>query len=100
MLTAQSSICFREERLKFWSDPDKEVKLAKDTGVTVFRMGVDWSRIMPVEPTKGIKEAVSQENILLVEKASLPIMIHHSIHIMCQCIFFCFAFFSKTLFFY
>jgi len=62
--TAQSSICFREDRLKFWSDPDKEVKLAKDTGVTVFRMGVDWSRIMPVEPTKGIKEAVSQENIM------------------------------------
>lgn len=51
---------FREDRLKFWSDPDKEVKLAKETGVTVFRMGIDWSRIMPKEPTEGIKEAVSQ----------------------------------------
>lgn len=39
------------------------MKLAKDTGVTVFRMGVDWCRIMPKEPTNGIKEAVSQEKI-------------------------------------
>ncbi|KAJ4866009.1 hypothetical protein Rs2_52473 [Raphanus sativus] len=50
-----------EDRLKFWSDPDKEVKLAKETGVTVFRMGIDWSRIMPKEPTEGIKEAVDYE---------------------------------------
>ncbi|KAG2241605.1 hypothetical protein Bca52824_096412 [Brassica carinata] len=48
-----------EARLKFWSDPDQEVKLAKDTGVTVFRMGIDWCRIMPKEPTNGIKEAQS-----------------------------------------
>ncbi|CAF1937231.1 unnamed protein product [Brassica napus] len=52
-----------EVRLKFWSDPDQEVKLAKDTGVTVFRMGVDWCRIMPKEPTKGIEEAVDYEAI-------------------------------------
>ncbi|XP_013622328.1 PREDICTED: beta-glucosidase-like SFR2, chloroplastic [Brassica oleracea var. oleracea] len=50
-----------EDRLKFWSDPDKEVKLAKETGVTVFRMGIDWSRIMPKEPTEGIKKAVDYE---------------------------------------
>ncbi|CDY34948.1 BnaA01g32790D [Brassica napus] len=50
-----------EDRLMFWSDPDKEVKLAKETGVTVFRMGIDWSRIMPKEPTEGIKEAVDYE---------------------------------------
>lgn len=28
-----------EERLRFWSDPDIELKLAKNTGVQVFRMG-------------------------------------------------------------
>ncbi|KAL0691636.1 hypothetical protein Bca4012_091315 [Brassica carinata] len=50
-----------EDRLKFWSDPDKEVKLAKETGVTVFRMGIDWSRIMPKEPTEGIRKAVDYE---------------------------------------
>lgn len=48
-----------EERLRFWSDPDTELKLAKDTGVTVFRMGVDWTRIMPREPTGDLKESVN-----------------------------------------
>ncbi|KAL9237494.1 hypothetical protein vseg_012033 [Gypsophila vaccaria] len=48
-----------EERLRFWSDPDTELKLAKNTGVTVFRMGVDWSRIMPKEPVGELKEAVN-----------------------------------------
>lgn len=52
-------ICIRKERLRFWSDPDTELKLAKNTGVTVFRMGVDWSRIMPKEPTGELSEAVS-----------------------------------------
>ncbi|KAK6913649.1 Glycoside hydrolase family 1 [Dillenia turbinata] len=48
-----------EERLRFWSDPDIELKLAKDTGVRVFRMGVDWTRIMPKEPANGLKESVN-----------------------------------------
>ncbi|XP_059631981.1 beta-glucosidase-like SFR2, chloroplastic [Cornus florida] len=48
-----------EERLKFWSDPDTELKLAKGTGVRVFRMGIDWTRIMPKEPVDGLKEAVN-----------------------------------------
>ncbi|KAI3469249.1 hypothetical protein Pfo_025912 [Paulownia fortunei] len=42
-----------EERLRFWSDPDTELNLAKDTGVQVFRMGIDWTRIMPEEPVNG-----------------------------------------------
>ncbi|EEF43139.1 hydrolase, hydrolyzing O-glycosyl compounds, putative [Ricinus communis] len=48
-----------EERLKFWSDPDTELKLAKDTGISVFRMGIDWTRIMPEEPVNGLKETVN-----------------------------------------
>ncbi|KVH87909.1 Glycoside hydrolase, catalytic domain-containing protein [Cynara cardunculus var. scolymus] len=47
----------QEERLRFWSDPDTELKLAKDTGVKVFRMGIDWTRIMPIEPLNGLKES-------------------------------------------
>jgi beta-glucosidase/6-phospho-beta-glucosidase/beta-galactosidase len=50
---------FRQERLKFWSDPDTELKLAKETGITVFRMGVDWTRIMPKEPTEDFNSSVS-----------------------------------------
>ncbi|OMO54135.1 Glycoside hydrolase, family 1 [Corchorus capsularis] len=48
-----------EERLRFWSDPDTELKLAKDTGISIFRMGIDWSRIMPQEPVNGLKDAVN-----------------------------------------
>lgn len=52
-------IFFREERLRFWSEPETELKLAKDTGVTVYRMGIDWTRIIPQEPVNGIREIVS-----------------------------------------
>nr|QJC44977.1 beta glucosidase 14 [Stevia rebaudiana] len=48
-----------EERLRFWSDPDTELKLASDTGVKVFRMGIDWTRIMPKEPVNGLKESIN-----------------------------------------
>ncbi|CAH9114971.1 unnamed protein product [Cuscuta epithymum] len=48
-----------EERLRFWSDPDTELKLAKDTGVQLFRMGIDWSRVMPKEPTDDLQEHVN-----------------------------------------
>ncbi|XP_010914646.1 beta-glucosidase-like SFR2, chloroplastic isoform X4 [Elaeis guineensis] len=48
-----------QERLRFWSDPDTELKLAKDTGVSVFRMGIDWARIMRKEPVKGLKDSVN-----------------------------------------
>lgn len=48
-----------EERLRFWSDPDPELKLAKNTGVRVFRMGIDWTRIMPKEPLNDSNEIVN-----------------------------------------
>ncbi|KAF8017748.1 hypothetical protein BT93_H2829 [Corymbia citriodora subsp. variegata] len=48
-----------EERLRFWTDPDTELKLAKDTGISVFRMGIDWTRVMPKEPVNGLKDSVN-----------------------------------------
>lgn len=45
--------------MRFWSDPDTELKLARETGVQVFRMGIDWTRVMPDEPVNGPREAVS-----------------------------------------
>ncbi|KAL4315445.1 hypothetical protein AHAS_Ahas15G0185800 [Arachis hypogaea] len=58
-VTAWHNVPHPEERLRFWSDPDTELKLANDTGISVFRMGVDWSRIMPKEPVNGLKESVN-----------------------------------------
>lgn len=39
-----------EERLRFWSEPEVELDLAAATGVQIFRMGVDWSRLCPLPP--------------------------------------------------
>ncbi|MCO5549360.1 hypothetical protein L7F22_002830 [Adiantum nelumboides] len=47
-----------ELRLKFWSDPDPEIKLAQGTNVQVYRMGIDWTRIMPTEPLEGAERSV------------------------------------------
>ncbi|TVU23405.1 hypothetical protein EJB05_25768, partial [Eragrostis curvula] len=57
------------ERLKFWSDPDTELKLAKETGISVFRMGIDWTRVMPKEPTEDSKssEVISGPGLKLVD---------------------------------
>lgn len=48
-----------EERLRFWTQPDTEIKLAQGTHSKVFRMGVDWSRIMPIEPVDGLENSVN-----------------------------------------
>lgn len=56
----------RQERLKFWSDPDTELKLAKETGISVFRMGIDWTRVMPKEPIEDLKSSVSIMNLLYI----------------------------------
>lgn len=37
-------------RLKFDVEPDVEINLTRDTGVSVFRMGVDWGRLVPQHP--------------------------------------------------
>ncbi|KAL9265674.1 Beta-glucosidase-like SFR2, chloroplastic-like protein, partial [Drosera capensis] len=58
-VAASHNVPHPEERLRFWSDPDTELKLAKNTGITVFRMGVDWSRVFPKEPTDGLKDTVN-----------------------------------------
>ncbi|KAH9324413.1 hypothetical protein KI387_004591, partial [Taxus chinensis] len=57
----QSNIHCPEEKPSFWYNLDEELHLAKETNVTVFRMGIDWSRIMPKEPIDGVEEAINQE---------------------------------------
>jgi len=39
-----------EERLRFWTDYKTEIDLAASTGIKVFRMGVDWGRLVPNKP--------------------------------------------------
>ena len=41
---------FPEMRLNFWSDYKTEIDLAHELGAKVFRMGVDWGRLVPTQP--------------------------------------------------
>ncbi|KAH7315285.1 hypothetical protein KP509_21G042900 [Ceratopteris richardii] len=45
-------------RLRFWSDPETELDLVQEMGVTVLRLGVDWGRLIPSEPLRGVAAAV------------------------------------------
>lgn len=46
---------YPELRLNFWSDYKTEIDLAKELGITVFRMGVDWGRLVPQAPIDSCK---------------------------------------------
>ena len=49
-MTAWKNAAIPEERLRFWTHPDDEIDLAAETGITVFRMGIDWGRLVPENP--------------------------------------------------
>ena len=34
------------DRVQFWSRPEVEIRLAAEAGATVFRMGLDWARLV------------------------------------------------------
>eukprot|EP00850_Spirogloea_muscicola_P002422 SM000009S23551 [mRNA] locus=s9:640474:643572:- [translate_table: standard] len=85
-----------EVRLKFWSEPDTELKLAKDTNASVYRLGIDWGRIVVREPKNGMDDSVidwkavkhyrwilervksyNMKIMLTIFHHSLPIWAHH-----------------------
>lgn len=78
-----------EQRLKFWSEPDTELQLAAGANVSVFRMGIDWGRIVPDEPAEGTaqvfdKKAVAHYRWILrrVRHYKMKVMLtlfHHSL---------------------
>eukprot|EP00965_Chrysotila_dentata_P087409 2885988-Pleurochrysis_carterae.AAC.3 len=82
-----------EERTRFWSEPEVDIKLAADTGVTVFRMGIDWARLVPdaefamtgtLVPTAWARYV---EILKMVKDAGMKIMLtifHHSLPIWLQ----------------
>lgn len=84
-----------ERRLDFFSNPETEIKLAQETGAKVFRLGIDWNRLVPnlpgsnecdgvctaaVQNTKALKQ---YKHILkLIKKANMKVMLtlfHHSL---------------------
>lgn len=83
-----------KERLRFWTQPEIEIELAARTGIGIYRLGVDWGRLVPHQPgtnecagvcPRGIqdREALEQyRKILKLAKAkNLKVMLtlfHHS----------------------
>ena len=49
-VAAYKNIPQASKRLMFWTKPEVELDLVEASGVDVYRMGVDWGRIMPHKP--------------------------------------------------
>lgn len=71
------------ERLQFWSHSEIEINLAAQTGIQIYRMGIDWGRIQPeqnkfdedvIQKYKSILQKVKSKNI----KVMMTLM-HHSV---------------------
>lgn len=60
---AWQNVPIPEERLRFWTQPEIELDLAKETGITVFRLGIDWGRLVTEEPYNGMDQAVDMEAV-------------------------------------
>ena len=72
-----------QERLQFWTHPEVEMDLAAKTGIQVYRLGVDWGRVMP-KPHIFDQEVIKRYHEILgaVKARKIKIMLtlmHHSI---------------------
>lgn len=86
---AWQNIPLADQRLRFWTEPEIELDLAKETGSTVFRLGIDWGRLVPEEPTNGTEQAADlsaaehYKSILqAIRRRGMKVMLtlfHHSI---------------------
>lgn len=72
------------DRLKFWTQPELELDLAAELGVKVFRLGVDWERLVP-DPANPVidRDAIERykEIFAMVRARGMKIMLtlfHHS----------------------
>lgn len=52
--------------MRFWTDAETEIALAAEAGVTVYRLGVDWGRLVPEEPVQGTEFVVCGNSLLSV----------------------------------
>lgn len=72
-----------KRRLDFWTHPEIELDLAKELGVKVFRLGVDWGRLQP-RPGQELDLSVLKryrEIIEMIHARGMKVMLtlfHHS----------------------
>jgi len=72
-----------QERLRFFTDPDPEINAVSKSGVGVYRLGLDWGRIMP-EENRFDEAAIAKYRGLIqkIRARKLKIMLtlmHHSV---------------------
>lgn len=78
------------KKLEFWTRPEVEIKLAKKLGSQVFRMSVDWQRLVPAKAdrvTNLVALKRYKEIIKMIQKQNMKVMVtlfHHSIPIWAQ----------------
>ena len=76
-----------EKKLEFWTKPEIEINLAKELGVSVFRLGIDWSRLMSFD--KNLKKQQINLDVLahyldilkMIKSKKMKVMLtlfHHS----------------------
>ncbi|HXS99624.1 MAG TPA: family 1 glycosylhydrolase [Elusimicrobiota bacterium] len=72
-----------EKRLEFWTKPEVELDLAAKTGISVYRMGVDWGRVMPRRHEFDEAAIARYHEILKMVKARhmkvMLTLMHHSV---------------------
>ncbi len=71
-----------ENKINFWSHPEIDIKLAKELGVKVFRLSLDWQRVSPTPHTID-QNALNHylEILKLIKKNNMKVMLtlmHHS----------------------
>ncbi len=71
-----------EQRLRFWTQPEIEIDWAKELGVQVYRLGVDWQRISPQEGAYDQAALKRYGQILdMIKSRNMKVMLtlfHHS----------------------
>lgn len=72
-----------KEKLRFWTHPEIEINLAAQTGIEVYRLGIEWERIMPAP---GVFDEASikryREIIKLIRAKKMKVMLtlwHHAV---------------------
>jgi beta-glucosidase/6-phospho-beta-glucosidase/beta-galactosidase len=73
-----------EDRIRFWTEPEREIKLAKQLGLKVFRLGISWMRLFPTaDTTKPDLGTIKRyrEILQLIKKNDMKVMFtlfHHA----------------------
>ncbi len=81
-IPAFDNVAVPEERIRFWTNPEVEIKLARELGTEVFRLGVDWQRLMS-GPGKFDYQALQRykEIIQMIKANNMKVMLslfHHT----------------------